>query len=85
MRLVHNLCLFADKQVVKLQEAPDNVPEGETPHTVSVIAYDALVDVAKPGDRVLVTGILRVRFVVVQTGEREGGRDRADAALIRTG
>ena len=29
--LMHNQCLFSDKQHVKLQETPENVPEGETP------------------------------------------------------
>lgn len=73
MEMIHNRCLFADKQIIKLQETPgtgrvdlfsklnfsivtpDSIPEGETPYTVNVYAYDALVDVAKPGDRVEVT------------------------------
>jgi|GEM_PF-312354 len=59
MELVHNRSIFADKQMIKLQESPENIPEGETPHTVSIYAYDSLVDMAKPGDRVEVTGILR--------------------------
>jgi DNA replication licensing factor MCM4 len=59
MELIHNRCLFADKQVVKLQETPESVEEGETPHTVSVFAFDSLVDVCRPGDRVEVTGIYR--------------------------
>jgi len=28
------------------------VPEGETPHAITVIAYDSNVDIVKPGDRV---------------------------------
>jgi DNA replication licensing factor MCM4 len=31
--LIHNRCLFTDKQLVRLQETPDEIPEGETPHT----------------------------------------------------
>lgn len=63
MQLIHNLCLFSDKQMVKLQEAPENIPEGETPQTISMYAYDGLVDVAKPGDRVEVTAIYRASAV----------------------
>ena len=43
---------FADKQIIKLQETPDEIPEGGTPHTVSVLMHDKLVDAGKPGDRV---------------------------------
>jgi DNA replication licensing factor MCM4 len=59
MSLVHNRCEFADRQVIRLQETPDAVPDGQTPHTVSLSVYDELVDVAKPGDRLIVTGIFR--------------------------
>ena len=43
---------FSDKQIIKLQETPDEIPEGGTPHTVSVVMHDKLVDAGKPGDRV---------------------------------
>ncbi|KAE8725613.1 DNA replication licensing factor MCM4 [Hibiscus syriacus] len=63
MTLVHNRCRFADKQVVRLQETPDEIPEGGTPHTVSLLMHDKLVDAGKPGDRVEVTGIYRAMSV----------------------
>ncbi len=59
--LVHNLCTFSDKQFVKMQETPENVPEGETPQNVSLIVYDDMVDCSKPGDRVEITGIYRAQ------------------------
>ncbi|KAE9448257.1 hypothetical protein C3L33_19821, partial [Rhododendron williamsianum] len=59
MTLVHNRCRFADKQIVRLQETPDEIPDGGTPHTVSLLMHDKLVDAGKPGDRVEVTGIYR--------------------------
>jgi len=59
MTIIHNRCVFTDKQWIKLQETPDAIPEGETPHTVSLYAYNELVDVERPGDRVSVTGIYR--------------------------
>ncbi|PKI59468.1 hypothetical protein CRG98_020099 [Punica granatum] len=65
MSLVHNRCSFADKQIVRLQETPDEIPEGGTPHTVSLLMHDKLVDAGKPGDRVEVTGIYRAMSVRV--------------------
>lgn len=59
MNLVHNRSKFSDKQVIRLQETPDVIPDGQTPHSVSLIAYDELVDYPKAGDRVEVTGIFR--------------------------
>ncbi|KAF4665888.1 DNA replication licensing factor, mcm4 component [Perkinsus chesapeaki] len=57
--LEHNQCVFTDKQLIKLQESPENIPEGETPHTVMIYAYDSMFDTVKPGDRVEVTGIYK--------------------------
>lgn len=51
--------MFSDKQHVKLQETPENVPEGETPQTIHLCAYENLVDFVKPGDRVEVVGIYK--------------------------
>ena len=59
LTLIHNRCEFADRQVVRLQETPDVVPDGQTPHTMSLCVYDELVDICKPGDRIEVTGIFR--------------------------
>ncbi|CAF4644604.1 unnamed protein product [Rotaria sp. Silwood2] len=57
--LIHNRSLFADKQFIKLQETPEKMPAGQTPVTVTVVAYNDLVDAVQPSDRVQVTGILR--------------------------
>ncbi|KAK6121483.1 hypothetical protein DH2020_044774 [Rehmannia glutinosa] len=70
MTLVHNRCRFADKQVVRLQETPDEIPEGGTPHTVSLLMHDRLVDAGKPGDRVEVTGIYRAMSVRIGQTQR---------------
>ncbi|KAL1983000.1 hypothetical protein VTN96DRAFT_615 [Rasamsonia emersonii] len=78
MQLIHNRCVFADKQVIKLQETPDTVPDGQTPHSVSLCAYDELVDVCKAGDRVEVTGIFRCNPV------RVNPRQRTTKALFKT-
>ncbi|XP_072115075.1 DNA replication licensing factor MCM4 [Mobula birostris] len=59
MALIHNRSLFSDKQMVKLQESPEDMPAGQTPHTVILFAHNDLVDKVQPGDRVNVTGIYR--------------------------
>lgn len=70
MSLVHNRSEFADRQIIRLQETPDAVPDGQTPHTVSLCVYDELVDVSKPGDRLTVTGIFRSVPVRVNPRQR---------------
>merc|ERR1719154_128145 len=57
--LVHNRSKFTDKQMIKLQESPDDMPAGQTPHTVVLYVHGELVDKVQPGDRVHVTGIYR--------------------------
>lgn len=70
MQIVHNRSGFANKQVIKLQETPDNVPDGQTPHSVSLCAYDELVDVCKAGDRVEITGIFKCNQVRINPRQR---------------
>ncbi|KIK52094.1 hypothetical protein GYMLUDRAFT_374163 [Collybiopsis luxurians FD-317 M1] len=78
MSLIHNRSEFADRQVVRVQETPDAVPDGQTPHTVSLSVYDELVDVSKPGDRIFVTGIFR------STPVRVNPRQRTLKSLFKT-
>ena len=68
--LIHNQCMFSDKQNVKMQETPEAVPEGETPQTVRMCAYEDLVDHVKPGDRVEVLGIYRASGMRVNANMR---------------
>jgi DNA replication licensing factor MCM4 len=70
MQIVHNRSTFSDKQVIKLQETPDSVPDGQTPHSVSLCCYDELVDICKAGDRVEVTGIFRCNPVRINPRQR---------------
>ncbi|TPP59475.1 DNA helicase [Fasciola gigantica] len=58
-QLLHNRCLFVDKQMIKLQESPEDMPASQTPHTVALYVHEELVDKMKPGDRVKITGIYR--------------------------
>uniref|UniRef100_A0A672ZDX2 DNA replication licensing factor MCM4 n=1 Tax=Sphaeramia orbicularis TaxID=375764 RepID=A0A672ZDX2_9TELE len=58
LALVHNRSAFSDKQMVKIQESPEDMPAGQTPHTTVVYAHNDLVDKVQPGDRVNITGTL---------------------------
>jgi len=69
-QMIHNNCYFSDKQHVKLQETPETVPEGETPHTVHLCVYEELVDFVKPGDRVEAVGIYKAMGVRVNPNQR---------------
>eukprot|EP00474_Spongospora_subterranea_P009488 CRZ09946.1 hypothetical protein [Spongospora subterranea] len=59
LQIQHNRCEFSDKQLLRVQEAPESIPEGEAPQTVDVYAFNDLVDLVRPGDRVTITGIFR--------------------------
>lgn len=78
MALIHNLSLFTDKQMIKLQESPDDMPPGQTPHTVMLYAHHDLVDSVQPGDRVTVSGIYRA------TPLRVNPRQRTVKAVYKT-
>lgn len=58
-QLIHNRSHFSDKQLVKLQESPDDMPAGRTPATVNIMAHGALVEAVGAGERIAVTGVLR--------------------------
>ncbi|KAG7341821.1 minichromosome maintenance complex protein [Nitzschia inconspicua] len=64
-QLLHNRCFFNDKQLVRLQETPDQVPAGQTPASVVTFCFDNLVDACQPGDKVEVTGVLKAQPVRV--------------------
>lgn len=70
MNIIHNRCLFSDKQIIKIQETPDSIPDGQTPHSVTLCVYDSLVDKVRPGDRVQITGIYRSAPVRVNPRQR---------------
>ena len=53
-----------------MQENPENIPDGETPQTVHLCAFEELVDFVKPGDRVEVTGIYKAHGIRVNNGRR---------------
>jgi replicative DNA helicase Mcm len=56
---------FVDYQQVRIQERPEDLPPGQLPRTLNVklISRD-LVDKARPGDHVAITGIVRAEAPV---------------------
>lgn len=76
--VIHNRSIFNDKQHVKLQETPEHMPEGETPLTVHLCAYDELCDYVRPGDRCDIVGIFRAQ------GLRINPRQRITKSIFRT-
>ena len=55
----HNEGEYSDKQICKIQELPDSIPDGTTPSTITVVGKESLVDSLIPGDKVIAIGILR--------------------------
>ena len=51
---------FVNFQSFRLQDRPESLKGGQMPRFIDAILLDDLVDSALPGDRVLITGILRV-------------------------
>ncbi|MGN6347986.1 MAG: minichromosome maintenance protein MCM [Candidatus Nitrosocosmicus sp.] len=52
--------LFIDFQLVRLQELPEDLPAGQLPHYIEVTILGDLVDQCRPGDRIMLTGVVRI-------------------------
>ncbi len=63
---------FLDWQKIVVQERPEEIPPGQIPRSIEVILTGDLVDSARPGDRSLITGILRV--MPTQAVQKASGR-----------
>lgn len=65
-----HLSIFTDYQILRLQELPEELPPGQLPQSLDVIAIGDITNTARPGDRVVVTGIVRAE------PEKVGGKLR---------
>ncbi|XP_068196954.1 DNA replication licensing factor MCM4 [Antennarius striatus] len=84
--LIHNRSVFSDKQMVKIQESPEDMPAGQTPHTTVVYAHNDLVDKVQPGDRINITGIYRavpMRVSPIQSNVKSVYKTHIDAIHFR--
>ena len=68
---------FIDVQFVRLQELPEDLPPGQLPHYLDVTVKQDLVDNARPGDRIVLTGIIRIEQ------ERMAGISKHESPLYR--
>lgn len=58
-KLVHEESEFIDAQKLRIQESPDELRGGEQPQTLDVDVDDDLSGIVSPGDRVVISGVLR--------------------------
>ena len=56
-KLDPSLCKYRNFQRVNLQETPGSVPPGRVPRTKEILLTNDLIDIARPGEEVEVTGI----------------------------
>jgi replicative DNA helicase Mcm len=50
---------FIDFQILRIQELPEELPPGQLPQFFDVNAEGDIVNLARPGDRVVLTGVVR--------------------------
>lgn len=50
-------CVYRNYQRVNLQETPGSVPPGRVPRTKEVILTNDLIDIARPGEEIEITGV----------------------------
>lgn len=54
------ICIY---QVLKLQETPENIPQGEMPRHLTVYCERVLCEKVAPGARVIVLGIYSIKKI----------------------
>jgi len=60
---------FINSQEIRIQERPEDLPPGQLPRSIDIKLLEDLVDIARPGDRVSVIGIVRaIQEVVFRRG-----------------
>lgn len=71
-QLILSKSRFIDWQKIVVQEKPEEIPPGQIPRSIEVVLTGDLVDTARPGDRVMITGILRV--MPTSSIQKSGGK-----------
>jgi replicative DNA helicase Mcm len=59
-KLIPKESVFIDSQRLTIQERPEELPPGQLPRSLSIDLKDDLVDLARPGDRVALTGYIEL-------------------------
>ena len=68
-KLLVDRCKFANSQKIRLQESPEELRGGELPQAIDVNLEDDISGEIAPGDRIIVTGILRSYQRTTQFGK----------------
>ena len=94
IELNDELSTFVDYQTIRVQDAPEVLKGGQMPRFLDVVLLDDLVDTVQPGDRVIITGILRrveekvekkpvVRRILIANHVQPLNRDLDEVELTR--
>lgn len=59
-KLIPKESVFIDSQRLTIQERPEELPPGQLPRSLNIDLKDDLVDLARPGDRVALTGYIEL-------------------------
>ncbi|HVB12161.1 MAG TPA: LAGLIDADG family homing endonuclease, partial [Nitrososphaerales archaeon] len=70
---------FVDFQVIKIQEMPEELPPGQLPQSFDVNMTGDLVNVARPGDRIVLTGIVKAESETIGGAARKLFNTRIEA------
>jgi len=65
--LLQSESTFIDYQELRIQEKPEELPPGQLPRWIDIRVYEELVDTARPGDTVIITGVVRAVQDVLPT------------------
>ncbi len=76
-KLLDNQCVYVDTQLLKVQESLDGLG-GRQPEFLHVMCLEEIAGTVKPGDKVIITGVLQGRTKI----KREGKTKYIDLLLI---
>ena len=74
--IVPDKCRCVDFQMLKLQESPDAVPNGELPRHIQLYCDRYLTDKVVPGNRVTVVGIYAIKKLFAKQSKVSSSGDR---------
>jgi replicative DNA helicase Mcm len=74
---------FIDSQILRVQELPEELPPGQLPRFFDVDIVADIVNTARPGDRIVLTGIVRAeQDIALGQANRRVFRSKIDGNLI---
>ncbi|KAG8228475.1 hypothetical protein J437_LFUL009340 [Ladona fulva] len=71
--IIPDKCTCVDFQIIKLQELPESVPQGEMPRHLKIYCDRYLCERVVPGNRVVVLGIFSIKKVTQSKRSRDKG------------